>query len=296
MFTRFFTALAFALPFAIPALTAEAQEITIGGKAYTEQLLMTEMTAQLLEGNGYEVERAGGTGTAVVRAAQENAQVDLYWEYTGTSLIVFNKVKEKLTAEETYNRVKELDMQKGIVWLNPSRANNTYALAMRKGDSAEKGITTLSEMAQSYNDGENLSMGVNAEFPKRQDGLLGLQETYDFQAGRANLVPMDTGLTYQALRDGEVDIGLVFATDGRIAAFDFLVLEDDRGFFPAYAMTPVVRQDTLDANPELAPLLNALSSKLDDATMQGLNSRIDVDKETVEAVAESFLKQHGLIN
>lgn len=294
MFARFFTTVAFA--FALLASPALAQEITIGGKAYTEQLLMTEMTAQLLEGHGYDVERAGGTGSAVVRAAMENGQVDLYWEYTGTSLVTYNKVKDKLSAEDTYNRVKELDAAKGIVWLNPSRANNTYALAVRKGDSATEGLASLSDMAQSYNDGDGLSMGVNAEFPKREDGLIGLQKSYGFKVSRPNRVPMESGLIYQALRDGQVDIGLVFATDGRIAAFDFLVLEDDMGFFPNYAMTPVIRQDTLDANPELGDLLNSVSAKLDDATMQGLNSRIDVDKETVEDVAASFLRQHSLVN
>ena len=299
MFTRFFTVVAFSFVLlAAPALVSPAvsQEITVGGKGYTEQLLMTEMTAQLLEAHGFDVERAGGTGSAVVRAAMENGQVDVYWEYTGTSLVTYNKVKDKLSAADTYSRVKEMDAEKGIVWLDASRANNTYALAVRKGDSTTEGITSLSDMAQSYNDGDDLSMGVNAEFPKREDGLLGLQKTYGFKVGRANRVPMESGLIYQALRDGQVDIGLVFATDGRIAAFDFFVLEDDMGFFPNYAMTPVIRQDVLDANPQIGEMLNRVSAQLDDATMQGLNSRIDVNKETVEDVAASFLRQHSLIN
>ena len=78
---------------------------------------------------------------------------------------------------------------------------------------------------------------------------------------------MDTGLVYQALKDTQVDVGLVFATDGRIPAFDFVVLKDDKGYFPSYALTPVVRKETLDKNPKLAEILNALSAKLDDATM-----------------------------
>ena len=106
---------------------------------------------------------------------------------------------------------------------------------------------------------------------------------------------MDSGLTYQALNESQVDSALVFATDGRNQAFDFLVLEDDQGYFPAYALTPVVRTETLEANPELGDLLNSLSAKLDDETMATLNARVDVDRETIEDVAASFLKEQGLV-
>ncbi|MFW6346522.1 MAG: glycine betaine ABC transporter substrate-binding protein, partial [Halomonas sp.] len=106
---------------------------------------------------------------------------------------------------------------------------------------------------------------------------------------------MDTGLVYQALRDEEVDVGLVFATDGRIPAFDFQVLEDDQNFFPAYALTPVVREETLDEHPELAEQMNALSALLDDETMAELNARIDVEREGIEDVAEAFLEENDLL-
>jgi osmoprotectant transport system substrate-binding protein len=106
---------------------------------------------------------------------------------------------------------------------------------------------------------------------------------------------MDTGLVYQALKDSQVDVGLVFATDGRIPAFNFVVLADDKGYFPSYALTPVVRKDTLDKNPKLADILNGLSAKLDDATMAKLNASIDVDKKSVEDVAGGFLKSQGLL-
>lgn len=293
MFARLFTT---AFSFLLLATPALAQELTVGGKNYTEQFLMAEMTTQLLEGHGYDINKVDGMGSSLLRQGQESGEVDVYWEYTGTSLITYNKVKEKLSSRETYNRVKELDKAKGIIWLNPSRANNTYALAMRKSDSADKGISSLSDMAVAYNDGKKLSMGVNAEFSQRPDGLPGLEEAYGFKTGRANRVPLETGLIYTALNEGEIDIGLVFSTDGRIAGFNFIVLEDNKEFFPAYALTPVVRREILDANPDLEGLLNDLSSKLDDETMQSLNSRIDIDKETVEEVAASFLKRHNLIN
>jgi len=276
--------------------SASAQSIiVVGGKNFTEQQIMAEMTSQLLQAKGFKTDKRAGLGTAPLRQAQEAGQVDVYWEYTGTSLITFNKVTDKLDAAATYAKVKELDAAKGLVWLNPSKANNTYALAMRKDDAQAKGIKSLSDLAAKVKGGQNLKLGSNAEFYARPDGLAPLQQTYGFEFGRENVVRMDTGLVYQALKDKQVDVALVFATDGRVPAFDFVVLADDKGFFPSYALTPVVRKETLDKNPKLADVLNGLSAKLDDATMAKLNASVDVDKKTVEEVSTSFLKSQSLI-
>lgn len=274
---------------------ASAEEITVGGKNFTEQLLLAEMTKQLLEANGYDVDKRDGLGSTVLRQAQENGQIDVYWEYTGTSLVVYNNVEERLSPEETYDRVKELDAQKGLVWLNPSDANNTYALAVKQGDEATADIQSISDLASAINEGEELTFAVNAEFPRREDGLIGLQKAYDFTYPRSLTRPMESGLTYQALNEGQVDVALVFATDGRISAFDFRTLKDDKNFFPDYAITPVVRKETLDANPELAGLLNGLSAKLDDEVMRELNASVDVERKTIEEVAGNFLQEQGLI-
>jgi osmoprotectant transport system substrate-binding protein len=277
------------------AATVSAQTIVVGGKNFTEQQLISEMTAQLLRAKGFTVDKRAGLGTAAVRQAQEAGQVDVYWEYTGTSLITFNKITDKLDPAATYAKVKELDAAKGLVWLDPSKANNTYALAMRKADASAKGIKSISDLAGKVKGGENLKLASNAEFYARPDGLAPLQKTYGFEFGRENVVRMDTGLVYQALRDSQVAVGLVFATDGRVPAFDFVILTDDKGFFPNYALTPVVRKETLDKNPKLAEHLNALSAKLDDATMAKLNASVDVDKKTIEEVAASFLKAQGVV-
>jgi len=275
--------------------SASANDVVVGGKNFTEQQIIASLTTQYLEGLDYDVEKRAGMGSAVLRQAQENGQIDLYWEYTGTSLINYNDVTESLSADETYQRVKELDGEKGLVWLEPSAANNTYALAMRQASVEETGIETLSDLAAAVNDEEGLSFAMNAEFYAREDGWRPLQQAYDFRVGRSDVKRMDSGLVYQALRDAQVDVGLVFATDGRIPAFDFVVLEDDQNFFPAYALTPVVREETLAANPELEGQMNALSSLLDDETMATLNARVDVERETIEDVAESFLKDNDLL-
>ncbi|MCE8034833.1 glycine betaine ABC transporter substrate-binding protein [Billgrantia tianxiuensis] len=272
-----------------------ASDLVVGGKNFTEQQIIASMTGQYLESLGYQVDTRAGMGSAVLRQAQENGQIDLYWEYTGTSLISFNGISERLGPEETYATVQELDAEKGLVWLNPSAANNTYALAMRIGVAEERGIHSLSDLARAVNDGEPLSFALNAEFYARDDGWRPLQEAYGFQVGRRDVNRMDSGLVYQALRDGQVDVGLVFATDGRIPAFAFKVLEDDQNFFPAYALTPVVRQETLEAFPELEDQMNDLSSLLDDDVMADLNAQVDVRRMSVEEVAKTFLEEHGLL-
>ncbi|WP_429436819.1 glycine betaine ABC transporter substrate-binding protein [Pseudomonas sp. BS3782 TE3695] len=269
--------------------------IVVGGKKFTEQQLVAEMTTQLLRTNGYSVDKRPDLGSSVLRAAQENGQVDVYWEYTGTSLITYNKVLDKLDADETYKRISTLDALKGITWLNRSKANNTYAFAMRKDEADKEGIVSISDLAKNIGAGKAYKFASNAEFFSRPDGLKPLQDTYKFEFERKNVVRMDGGLTYQALRDGQVNVALVLSTDGRIPAFGFIVLKDDKGFFPSYALTPVIRTEVLNENPKIGELLNALSSKLDDDTIAALNSRVDVGRESIESVSREFLQKNKLI-
>jgi len=292
---RAFAVSAAALSLAAASTLALAQAVVVGGKNFTEQQIMAAMTAQLLAAKGFKPEIKAGMGSAVLRQAQESGQIDVYWEYTGTSLITYNKITDRLAPDATYAKVKELDAAKGLVWLAPSRANNTYSLAMNGDDAKKQGIVTISDLAAKLKGGTKLSLASNAEFYARPDGLKPLEEKYGFEFGRDNVKRMDTGLVYQALKERQVDVGLVFATDGRIPAFNFVVLRDDKGYFPSYALTPVVRKQYMDANPKIADILNSLSAKLDDATMARLNAMVDVDKKTVEEVAGNFLKEQKLI-
>jgi osmoprotectant transport system substrate-binding protein len=272
---------------------ASAQTVVVGSKNFTEQLLLAEMTRQLLEAKGFSVITKTGYATAGVRKEQEAGLIDLYWEYTGTSLVTFNDVHERLGPQEAYARVAELDARKGLVWLSPSRINNTYALAMRRADATAKGIVSISDLATLIRQGQNLRFACNTEFYIRPDGLLPLQRAYEFEF--EDVVRMGTDAIYEALRDGSsADVGLVFSTDGRVAAFDFMLLEDDRGFFPSYLLTPVVRKATLEVFPEIAEHLNTLSAKLDNKTIASLNAMVDVQRLSVEEVAASFLSANDL--
>ena len=288
--TRLVALLSIALPSA-----ALAQNLVVGGKDFTEQLLMAEMTRQLLASKGFDAERRSGFDTTSLRRAQEAGLIDLYWEYTGTSLREFNKVAEQLDAKETYERVKKLDAEKGLIWLSPSRVNNTYALAMRQVDASERGIATISELAAQVLNGERIVFASNPEFYERADGLRPLEKAYGFAFGRDRVVRLDTDVIYQVLRDLKlVHVGLVFATDGRLAAYDLAVLKDDRDFFPNYTMAPVIRKQVLEQHPSLAAHLDRLASLLDNATMARLNAMVDVGKVRIADVASGFLRSNGL--
>lgn len=294
IFGKWLGAAAMALPLLWSA-ASQAQAVVVGGKNFTEQQIMAELTAQLLRGHGFKVEKRDGLGSTVLRTAQENGQIDVYWEYTGTSLINYNKINERLTPEQTYEKVKSLDAAKGLVWLDPSKANSTYAFAMNQDQAQKLGIVTISDLAGVMGKGQAMTFGSNAEFYARPDGFKPLSKAYGLNFPRDAVKRMDTGLTYTALKERQIDVALVFATDGRVPAFNFVLLRDDKQFFPSYALTPVVRKAVLDANPKMGELLNKLSHAMDDATMARLNANVDVDKKSIAGVATDFLKSQQLI-
>jgi osmoprotectant transport system substrate-binding protein len=286
-------ALAGTLAAAGPA-SAQGKALVVGGKNFTEQLLLAEMTTELLKAKGLRAEKKDGLASALLRQAQEKGEVDVYWEYTGTALVVYNKVEDRLSPEQTYERVKELDGKKGLVWLKPSTANNTFALALQAETAAQKNLKTISDLAKAV-ESSNFKLATDGEFARRDDGLVGLQKAYGFTYPRTNLVLMDPGLTYEALRQGRVETAVVLTTDGRVKAFNLAVLQDDKNFFPSYVLAPVARKDALDANPALAEALNDLSGRLTEDVMRGLNAEVDVDKRDVRQVAADFLKKQNLL-
>lgn len=288
--------LVLALAVSASAVPARAQTVVVGGKNFTEQLIVSEMTSQLLRAKGFYTRLRMGFATPGIRKEQEAGLIDVYWEYTGTSLLTFNNVREALGPKESYARVKELDARKDLIWLDPSRVDNTYALAMRRPDAAARGIASISDLAARIREGERFRFASNTEFYIRPDGLGPLQQAYRFAFGPEDVVRLDTGSIYSVLRDGKgVDVGLVFATDGRIAAYNFVVLQDDLRFFSSYVLAPVIRKTLLDQQPGIADHLNALAARLDNETMAALNAQVDIDRRTADEVAADFLKKAGLL-
>jgi osmoprotectant transport system substrate-binding protein len=271
-------------------------KITVGGKDFTEQHIYAKMTTLYLKENGYDIEQADGMGSTVVRKALENGQIDLYWEYTGTALIVFLKQNVVTDPDKAYETVKEIDKKDGLVWLNKSDVNNSYAVLMREDKAKELGIKSLGDLADYVKKNPNdLKFASNAEFFSRNDGLIGLEKKYDFTFPKNQIVKMDNGLVLNALKEKQVQVSMGTTTDGRNKGFNLLVLEDDKQFFPPYNAVPVIREEVLKKYPEVEELLNKMAAKLNDETMRDLNYRVDVKHEDVTKVAQEWLKENGFI-
>lgn len=263
--------------------------VRIGTKNFTEQLILGEMMAQLLEREtDLRVERRFDLGgTMICHRALVDGQIDLYAEYTGTALTAVLErpavadPRAALTAvTEAYSR--RFDAQ----WLHPFGFNNTYAITVRAADARRWGIETISELAALD---APLRAGWTAEFSERPDGYPGLRDAYRLQF--AEVRDLDPSLMYAAIAQGQVDVICAFSTDGRIAALDLQPLRDDRQFFPPYFAAPVVRQSILDQHPEIATVLNRLAGRVSTSVMQELNARVDATGLSPADVARSFLER-----
>ena len=291
----------------IAAAADDRPSVTVGSKDFTESIILGEMIALLLEDRGYSVERQLNLGgTAVVHEAMANGDVDVYVEYTGTGLLAIlgqelperdDVASDSATPEAQGLAAKVYDIvaaeypeEFGLEWLEPLGFNNTYALAMRADQVEELGIATISDMQAHAGD---LTFGAPQETMVREDGLPGLEQTYDLSFKDA--VGLDPALMYSAVANGDVDVITAFATDGRIQALDLAILEDDKGFYPPYYAAPVVRQELLEDAPEIEGILNELAGTLDDETMTELNFEADENGQETSDVARDFLTEAGLI-
>jgi len=292
-------AVAVAMILAPAAAIAGEKKLVVGSKEFTEQRIIGNIMIVLLEKNGFVCEdKTGLGGTLVARKALENNQIDVYMEYTGTALTTFLKHKEVITdPQKCYDAVKAEELEKnGMVWLPYMAFNNTYCLMMRRADSEKFKIGTLSGLADYVKTNpEKISFGLNAEFYARPDGYRPLQKAYDFKFPRKKIVKMQSGLLYKALKDGQIQVGLGFATDGRIKGFDFIVLEDDKKFFPVYNPAPVVKKETAEKYPELEGIFKKLGEKLSTEAMTNLNYQVDIEHKNVKEAATEWLKSAGLM-
>jgi len=286
-----------ALLVAAPCASAFASTIRLGAKNFTEQYVLAEITAQYLRSRGYTVEEHSGLGSTLMRSALENGQFDVVWDYTGTAALVYDKIEEKLTPQQMYERVKALDEPRGLIWLDASPVNDTYALGLPGSVAQRTGIRTVSELAaytEKHPESKHFVFGMDAEFANRPDGLKPLLAAYGMNFRRSQLKQMDPGLVYTALHNNQLTIGLVYTTDGRVNGFGIVPLEDDLHFFPPYNAVPIVREAVLERNPQLAKQLNALSAALNNDVLQKMNKAVDLDGKPVQDVAAEFLRAHTL--
>ena len=271
--------------------------IKVGSKDFSEQLILAQLAIQILEANGLKVEdRSNVSGSDTCRKALETGEFGMYWEYTGTAwMMLLQNEPFAGTPQAMYERLKEIDAENNLVWLEYAPFNNTYALAMPEARAKELGITSFTELGAyiKANPGE-LVLACDHEFTARPDGLPGLVETYGHDFGN-NISIMEMGIVFRTLRDGLADVAMVHSTDGRNIQYNLTLLDDDKNFFPIYNPAPCVRKDVLEKFPEIEDILKKVSSRLTTEIMQGLNFRVDGEGLEPREVAAEWLKAEGLI-
>ena len=262
--------------------------IRVGSKDFTESLIVSEIYALALEDAGYTVERKQNIAGSLVHAAITSGEIDLYPEYTGTGLLSILQLPMDSDPDRVYETVKAAYAEQfQITWLDSTAVNDTQGIAVRTQTAEQYGIYTISDLQR---EASNIRFCSQGEFEYREDGIPGLTDLYgpfDF----ASVKVYDSGIKYQILEQDEADACPGYSTDAQLVNTDsFTYLDDDLGFWPPYYLAPIVRNEVLEANPEIVAILNAVSAKLDTETMVALNAKVDIDHMEYDEVAREFFE------
>ena len=277
----------------------EGADITVASKEFTEQVILGQMLVIALEDAGADVtDETSLAGTAVVREALETGEIDAYWEYTGTAWAdIYGETEIIADPDELLEQVAERDAEAGIVWGERAEFENSYGIAQSQAVADEFGVATLSELAELAEESpDDATLCVAEEFATRDDGLPGMTAHYDMDPTVPE--PLDEGIIYTEVADGpdsSCNFGMVFTTDGRIAALDLELLDDDESFFPEYNPAITVREEVAEEHPELIDLANEIIATIGFDEMQELNARADEEGMPPEDVARDWLEEQGII-
>ena len=270
-------------------------QLTIGSKNFTEQKVLGEIYAQGLEAAGYTVSKdlnLGDQDTAL--AAVKNGEISAYPEYTGTALLAFfGKKADELPkdAQAAYEEAKKGFEAEGLTALPPTPFTSSNEVAVTQETADKLGLKTISDLEGKSQD---LTLYGSPECRQRLDCLLGLQQVYGLKFKK--FVPVDIARRHEVLTSGRADVSIVFTTDPQINREKEVLLEDDKGMFPPYNSTLVMKQETFDeAGPDLPKTVELLQEQLTDENMQELNARVDLDKKDPAVVAKEYLTETGLI-
>jgi osmoprotectant transport system substrate-binding protein len=269
--------------------------ITVGSKNFTEQKVLGEVYAQAFKAAGYTVKTAlnlGDEKTAL--AAVKSGQISGYPEYTGTALLSFlNVPAAKLPKDETdaYNQVKTGMAKDGIEAFSPTPFTSSNEVGLLKPEAQKLGVTKISDLKSKAG---QLTLYGSPECRTRRDCLLGLEQVYGLKFKK--FVPVNIDQRHEVLTSKQADLSIVFTTDPQIKRNNEVLLQDDKGMFPPYNSTFLMKQSTASAaGPDLAKTIDLVNKNLTADVMQELNARVDLDKDTPEQAAQAYLKQFKLI-
>lgn len=277
----------------IKGSSSNNRTITIGSKDYTEQAVLGNLVAELIEARTDITvnRRLDLGGTQVCFSALKAGEIDLYIEYSGTAYSDMLKHTPISDMEKVYETVKQEFKEKyDIEVLKQMNFNNTYAMAVTQETAKKYNLETVSDLAKVAG---NMKSGTTFEFLNREDGLPGMEKLYGFKMRES--IALDSGPRYTALANGEVDVIDAFTTDGLLKKFNLKTLTDDKHFFPPYYAIPVVKSEVLEKYPEINEVLQELGEHLTNEVMMDLNYKVDELQESPSQVAKEFLEQAGLI-
>ena len=286
---------------------AAGAQVVVSSKIDTEGGVLGNIIKLTLEESGIAVtDKIQLGGTPIVREAIKAGEIDIYPEYTGNGAFFLDQEagSDPLLwndATKGYDQVAKLDLaQNQIVWLSPSPANNTWAIAVRKDVADANNLKTLTDFGAYIAGGGQIKLAGSAEFFNSPAAMPAFQTTYGFTLTPDQSVILsggDTAATIAAAaqQTSGVNAAMVYGTDGGIAPSGLVVLEDDKGVQPVYLPAPIIRQAALDANPTIPDVLKPVFDALDLVTLQELNGRDQVGGEAAAAVAADWLKSKGFI-
>ncbi|WP_422478282.1 glycine betaine ABC transporter substrate-binding protein OsmF [Pleomorphochaeta sp. DL1XJH-081] len=285
--------------------STKLEEVVVGSKIDTEGALLGNMIVLLLEDASFSVVDKTQTGTTpIVRSAIIAGEIDIYPEYTGNAYYFFSGETEAdiwKNFQAGYEKAAELDLQaNNIVWLTPSPANNTWAIAVRRDLAQSESLQTLDDLARYINSGGEFKLAASEEFVSSEAALPSFEAGYGFSLTDDQLLVFaggNTTLTEQAAASGQegVNAAMAYGTDGQLAALGLAVLTDTKNIQPVYAPAPIIRAGLLERNPQIAEILKPVFESLDLETLQMLNSRIAVEGQSPRQVAQSYLQEKGFI-
>lgn len=284
--------------------TAASAQVVVSSKIDTEGGVLGNIIKQVLEDNDIAVEDRIQLGaTPIMREAIVAGEIDIYPEYTGNGAFFFDRADEPIwnDAAEAYATVAELDLEANrIVWLTPSPANNTWAVALRSDVSEANGLSTFTQFGEWVAGGGEIKLAASSEFVNSAAALPKFQEVYGFTLTPEQLVVLsggDTAATIAAAaqQTNGVNAAMVYGTDGGIAPSGLVVLDDDQGVQPVYQPAPIIREEVLTEYPQIEELLKPVFEALTLEVLQDLNGRVQVGGEPAAAVATDFLTQNGFL-
>ena len=296
---------ALVVSFGLASTAAFAQaKVRVASKIDTEGSLLGQVVIQVLEAGGIKTENKLQLGnTKIVRTAIAAGEIDLYPEYTGNGAFFFADEKNPAwkDAKAGFEKVKSLDFEKNkIVWLEPSPANNTWAIAIRKDVAAANKLVSLQDLGKWVSGGGKFKLAASAEFIERPDALPAFQTAYGFKLSQDQLLTLaggDTAVTIKAAAEqtSGVNGAMAYGTDGPVAALGLVILDDPKGVQPIYAPAPIVRAEVLAMYPKIKDLLAPVFKALDGTTLQSLNAKIALEGQDAKQVAAAWLKGKGFV-